>query len=163
MKTQTLPARANPALFNIKRILVPLDFSPASTKALECAQRLAQELDSAVTLLHVVETNGLPALGPLDAAPSFSAEDSAHSEKTLRTLANSGNGRRPRMKWVLRSGVAAHEIVQAAKDLDADLIVIAAHGYTAWKHFCIGDTAERVVRAAPCAVLVVREKEHEFI
>jgi hypothetical protein len=39
---------------------------------------------------------------------------------------------------------------------------MAAHGYTGWKHFCIGSTAERVVRAAPCPVLVVREKEHEF-
>jgi len=43
------------------------------------------------------------------------------------------------------------------------MIVIATHGYTGWKHFAIGSTAERVVRAAPCPVLVVREKEHEFV
>jgi universal stress protein A len=53
--------------------------------------------------------------------------------------------------------------VEAAKDFDVDLIVIATHGYTGWKHFCIGSTAERVVRAAPCPVMVVREKEHEFV
>jgi nucleotide-binding universal stress UspA family protein len=62
----------------------------------------------------------------------------------------------------VRPGLAAHEIVEAAKELDVDLIVIATHGYTGWKHFTIGSTAERVVRAAPCPVLVVREKEHEF-
>jgi nucleotide-binding universal stress UspA family protein len=46
-----------------------------------------------------------------------------------------------------------------AKDADVDLIIMAAHGYTSWRHFCIGSTAELVVRAAPCPVLVVREKE----
>ena len=63
----------------------------------------------------------------------------------------------------LRTGVATHEIVEAAKELDVDLIVIATHGYTGWKHFAIGSTAERVARAAPCPVLVVREKEHDFL
>ncbi|MEI4884363.1 universal stress protein, partial [Klebsiella pneumoniae] len=62
-----------------------------------------------------------------------------------------------------RTGLPAHEIVEAAKELDVDLIVIATHGHTGWKHFAIGSTAERVVRAAPCPVLVVRQKEHEFI
>jgi nucleotide-binding universal stress UspA family protein len=67
------------------------------------------------------------------------------------------------IKWSLRTGVAAHEIVTAAKELDADLIVIASHGLTGWKHFAIGSTADRVARAAPCPVLVVREKEHDFV
>jgi universal stress protein A len=62
-----------------------------------------------------------------------------------------------------RCGLAAFEIVEAAKELNVDLIVIATHGYTGWKHFAIGSTAERVVRAALCPVLVVREKEHEFV
>ena len=57
---------------------------------------------------------------------------------------------------------APNEITKAAKDLDVDLIVIATHGYTSWRHLCIGSTAERVVRTAPCSVLVVREKEYEF-
>ena len=63
----------------------------------------------------------------------------------------------------IRTGVATHEIVEAAKELDVDLIVIATHGYTGWKHFAIGSTAARVARAAPCPVFVVREKEHDFL
>ena len=59
----------------------------------------------------------------------------------------------------MRTGVPSHEIVELAKEADIDLIVIAALGYTGSKHFCIGSTAERVARAAPCPVLVVREKE----
>ena len=63
----------------------------------------------------------------------------------------------------VRVGHAPNEITKAAKDLDVDLIIIATHGYTSWRHLCIGSTAERVVRTAPCPVLVVREKEHEFV
>ena len=66
-------------------------------------------------------------------------------------------------KSILRTGIATHQIVEAAKELDVDLIVIATHGFTGWKHFAICSTAERVARAAPCPVLVVREKEHDFI
>jgi len=60
-------------------------------------------------------------------------------------------------------GLAAHEIVELAKELDADLIVIATRGYEAWKHLVIGSTTARVARAAPCPVLVVRENEHDFV
>ena len=69
----------------------------------------------------------------------------------------------PKIGSTTREGMPAHEIVEAAKELDTDLIVIATHGFTGWKHFCIGSTAERVVRTAPCPVFVVREKEHDFI
>jgi len=47
--------------------------------------------------------------------------------------------------------------------LKVDLIVISTHGYTGLKHAVLGSTAERVVRHAPCPVLVVREQEHEFV
>jgi universal stress protein A len=72
------------------------------------------------------------------------------------------NGANP-VNSSVRIGHAPNEITKAAKDLDVDLIIIATHGYTSWRNLCIGSTAERVVRAAPCPVLVVREKEHEFI
>jgi nucleotide-binding universal stress UspA family protein len=62
----------------------------------------------------------------------------------------------------VRIGHAPNEITKAAKELNVDLIMIATHGYTSWRNLCIGSTAERVVRTAPCSVLVVREKEHEF-
>jgi nucleotide-binding universal stress UspA family protein len=97
-------------------------------------------------------------------ASSYGAKEFASAEKNLRALITSSpmNGA-SQLKWKVRAGVAAHEIVEAAKELDVDLIVIATHGFTGWKHFCIGSTAERVARVAPCPVLIVREKEHEFI
>jgi nucleotide-binding universal stress UspA family protein len=60
-------------------------------------------------------------------------------------------------------GKPFHEIVAAAKQMEADLIVIATHGHTGFKHAIPGSTAERVVRHAPCPVLVVREREREFV
>lgn len=94
--------------------------------------------------------------------PTFSEEERSFAENNLRVWADSMETTGVTTKTMLRNGLAAHEIVEAAKELDADLIIIATHGYTGWKHFCIGSTAERVVRAAPCPVLVVREKEHQF-
>jgi nucleotide-binding universal stress UspA family protein len=54
----------------------------------------------------------------------------------------------------IRIGHAPDEITKAAKDLDIDLIIIATHGCTSWRHLCVGSTAERVVRTAPGPVLV---------
>ena len=94
--------------------------------------------------------------------PTFSEQEHAFAENKLHVWADSLETHGVATKTMLRTGLPAHEIVEAAKELDTDLIIIATHGYTGWKHFCIGSTAERVVRAAPCPVLVVREKEHQF-
>ena len=127
---------------------MPTDFSPASRKSLSYALRFAGGLNSEITLLHVLEPDTPLTLAGRPASAAFSEEELADAEEGLRGL---------------RHGVATHEIVEAAKELDVDLIVIATHGFTGWKHFAIGSTAERVARAAPCPVLVVREKEHDFI
>ena len=150
---------------NLKRILVPVDFSPLSTKALHYAARLARQFGAEVTLFHVVEPEIPPAFdGFMIAPPSIPNGAAASSAGQLKALVNSvRTAGVTRVESSVRPGLAAFEIVEAAKELDVDLIVIATHGYTGWKHFAIGSTAERVVRAAPCPVLVVREKEHEFV
>ena len=56
-----------------------------------------------------------------------------------------------------REGRPYEEICHAAKTVGADLIILPTHGYTGLKHVWLGSTAERVVRHAPCPVLVVRE------
>ena len=64
---------------------------------------------------------------------------------------------------VLRVGNAHLEIVKAAKELAADLIIVATHGRSGLAHVFLGSTAERVTRHAGCPVLVVRENEREFV
>jgi universal stress protein A len=165
MKTHALLERGTSTRINVKRILVPTDFSPLSKKALQYAIRLAEEFHTGITLVHVIEPEVPPAFdGFMIAPPTVSNGTSASCTNRLNSLANSlRTAGRARVNSIVRCGLASIEIVDAAKELDVDLIVIATHGYTGWKHFAIGSTAERVVRAAPCPVLVVREKEHEFV
>ena len=165
MKTQALLERGTSTAINLKRILVPVDFSPLSKKALLYAARLAKQFNAEVDLFHVVEPEVLPAFdGYMIAPPPISNGAGASCAGQMKTWVNTiRNAGVARVGSTIRRGLAAFEIVDAAKELDVDLIVIATHGYTGWKHFAIGSTAERVVRAAPCPVLVVREKEHEFV
>ena len=164
MKTQALLESGSARGIGLKRILVPVDFSPLSKKALHYATRMASEFGAQVNILHVVEPEVPPAFdGFMIAPPAISINANSSCAPQLKGLVSLA--RKAGVEQVdsnVRVGLAAFEIVEAAKELDVDLIVIATHGYTGWKHFTIGSTAERVVRAAPCPVLVVREKEHEF-
>jgi len=164
MTTQEPRPRTQTAHISLNRILVPVDFSPLSKKALQYALRLAREFDADVQLIHVIELDVPPMYeGWMIAPPVISNGSNADSAKKLKQLASSVQtaGMKP-VQSIVRTGLPAQEIVEAAKQFDVDLIIIATHGYTGWKHFAIGSTAERVVRAAPCPVMVVREKEHEF-
>jgi universal stress protein A len=169
MKTQLVePAQVVqfiPQILHLKKILVPVDFSDTSKKAFQYALKFAEQFDCEITLLNVVEPISAIIGAPLAVEGVSDAEDElSAAEKNLAILAAGSrtNGANP-INSSVRIGHAPNEITKAAKDLDVDLIIIATHGYTNWRHVCIGSTAERVVRAAPCPVLVVREKEHEFI
>jgi len=162
LRVNTLAHATRPAL-HFKKILAPVDFSDASKNGFNYAVRCAEEFGAELTLVYVLEPVPSATYVAIPGAAAFSEIDFASAEKNLRSLvASARNGNTTGPGWKVRAGLPAHEIVEMAKEMDADLIVIATHGYTGWKHFCIGSTAERVVRAAPCPVLVVREKEHEF-
>lgn len=152
-----------PQILHLKKILVPVDFSAMSKQAFQYALRFAKKFECEIVLLHVVEPESIIAGTPV--AVEFFAQpedDAIAAEAELAALAASSHNRPNSVTSAVRIGHAPNEITKAVKDLDVDLIVIAAHGYTSWRHLCIGSTAERVVRTAPCPVLVVREKEHEF-
>ena len=155
--------RPHPRTLRLKKILVPIDFSPPSKNAFRYAVRFAEDFGGELTLLYVLEPQPMIGFAGIPEASAFVENDIVAAGKNLRSLiASVRDSRIERPRWKVRGGLPAHEIVEAAKEMDVDLIVLATHGYTDWKHFCIGSTAERVVRAAPCPVLVVREKEHEF-
>jgi universal stress protein A len=169
MKTQFVePAKVVefvPHILDLKKILVPVDFSETSTKAFQYALKFAEQFDCEITLLHVVQPIS-PIIGaPLAVEVFPDAEDeSSEAEKNLAVLVAESHGDGANsVNSSVRIGHPPNEITKAAKDMDVDLIIIATHGYTSWRHLCIGSTAERVVRTAPCPVLVVRQKEHEFI
>jgi universal stress protein A len=151
-------------VLHLRKILVPTDFSETSKKAVQYALRFAEQFGCEIALLYVVEP-ATPMIGaPLAVEPFTDKGEFSMAEKDLAALAAEShtNGAHSVSSFV-RIGHAPNEITKAAKDLDVDLIIISTHGYTSWRHLCIGSTAERVVRTAPCPVLVVREKEHEFV
>jgi nucleotide-binding universal stress UspA family protein len=154
-----------PQVLHLKKILVPTDFSETSKKAVQYALRFAEQFSCEIALLYVVEPATPMIGGPLAVEVFTNDEDEfSMAEKDLAALAaeSQSDGAHSITSFV-RVGHAPNEITKAAKDLDVDLIIIATHGYTSWRYLCIGSTAERVVRTAPCPVLVVREKEHEFV
>jgi universal stress protein A len=146
----------------IEKILVPVDFSDAARNAVKYAHRIGELTKAHLIFLNVIEPDGSLTF---EAIPPVCIEElKASAEENMRDLVHTA--RKSGITGatsLIRSGLPAHEIVDAAREFDVDLIVIATHGFTGWKHFAIGSTAERVARAASCPVLVVREKEHDFV
>ena len=144
---------------SLKRILVPVDFSESSLKALHYATTLASEFGSEIYLVNVVQ----PFLLSGDVFVDLAALQSTVQRNASREIQTLCKGIGVKCHWKVREGGAAHEIVKEAKEINADLIIIGTHGRNGLPHALIGSVAERVVRLAPCPTLVVREKEHEFI
>jgi universal stress protein A len=140
-----------------RRILAPTDFSHRSEIAVAYAVELARKMHAQLTLLHV-----FPEPSAFDYnIGGFSREEWDQSkedaEKKLgRALAHTkltfGE-----VDAILRTGLDLHdEIVRAARNISADLLVLSTHGYTGWKHLLFGSDAERILQDAPCAILIVR-------
>ena len=148
---------------NFTRILVTTDFSEAGDHAIGHAFRMAADHGAELVLCHVVETIVAP--NPLYAHyfptdllnPEIRAraEQDAHTALNERVPKDEALAKVPYTTLVAH-GMPADEIIRAAKDRSADLIVIATHGHTGLKHLFMGSTAERVIRHVHCAVLVVR-------
>jgi nucleotide-binding universal stress UspA family protein len=137
------------------RILVPLDFSDPTRKALKYAARFAEQFGSRIILLHVLE----PAMSPdFTSFPLVMDEEKVmeNARHRLQSLAKTFLHERCLDGTVVRTGSPFHEIAEAAHELGCDLIIIATHGFTGVKRALLGSTAERVVRHAPCPVLTVR-------
>jgi nucleotide-binding universal stress UspA family protein len=142
------------------RILVPLDGSETAEAVLGPAAELARLMDAELTLLRVVE--GMPIVSPdgmvyvppaLD--PELSKELVAQARDDLGRIAArlSGEGRRVDTRVVVQ-GSAVETILEAAQR--ADLVALATHGRGRVARLFLGSVADKVVRAAPCPVLVVR-------
>jgi nucleotide-binding universal stress UspA family protein len=148
----------------VRNILVPVDFSPASDYAWNYAARFAKKFGARLTLLHVAAPDPVLSVAGISVTGSKEAFDRRAVEKSLRTFAaHAASGNADMIDYVAVPGIPSHEIVEYAQDHGSDLIIMSSHGYTGWTYFCLGSTAERVLRAAPCPVLLVREKEHELI
>jgi nucleotide-binding universal stress UspA family protein len=142
------------------RIMCPVDFSAGSKEALRVAADLAREHDATLVLVHVWSPAQLT-MGDGYLAPPV-IQDMLDGE-TAQLAKSKAEAQQLGVKEVatrLITGVPWHEIVSAARtDGAIDLIVIGTHGRTGLAHVLLGSVAEKVVRHAPCPVLVVRRRE----
>jgi len=141
---------------DVRNVLVPVDFSENAEAAAQYASDLAQTFGAKLHLMHVIEPASF--VNDLSNVP-FTLSDKqleATAMTDLEALSTRFIDPGVQASWVVKRGKGYLEIVKAAKELKADMIVISTHGYTGLKHTIMGSTAERVVRHAPCPVLVLR-------
>jgi nucleotide-binding universal stress UspA family protein len=147
-----------------KNLLVPVDFSKHSERALEAACELAKAFGSSLTVFHAytIPTYPLPEgyVFPSAEAVTEILEKTQAAITDARVFAEKLGA--PRVDAVVAEGIAFAEIVRAARERNVDLIVMGTHGRTGLKHALLGSVAEKVVRKAPCAVLTVRDPELKF-
>jgi universal stress protein A len=151
------PQSSGSPKFTFTHIMAPTDFSPNSERAIDYAVQLARRLGAKLTLLHVI-----PEPSALDySMEGVSLQEIQGWEKEAETkLAAELARAQLEYKEVDALRVSAlhprDEIVRAATNLSADLLVVSTHGYTGWKHFLLGSDAEKILEHASCPVLVVR-------
>ncbi len=134
------------------RILVGIDFSPASRQALVCAAGLAKNLHLPLVALHVVETARPPfyaAYAPLGDPGWFRDVEPRIHEKLEEWLAPY-----PSARTLVASGSPGESLIAEADP--TTLLVVGEVGHSALEHLLFGSTATRVVHHATCPVLVVR-------
>lgn len=155
-------ASASP--FRMKKILVPIDFSDCAKKALQYAIPFAEQHSAEIVLLYVAPSPAYAGgeYGIIDTS-AMNAELTTAGEKRLETFATEELRAKVPVETMVRTGSPTAEIIDVASKVPADIIVISTHGYSGLKHVLLGSVAEHVVRHAPCPVLVVREKEHDFL
>jgi universal stress protein A len=163
MNTQDTSFPASTSLpLTLKSILVPMDFSDSARKALQYALAFARLFKVEITLLHIAPELAEDSRVTF-AMPELQQEILQEAADNLCKEIERAGMPEVKVSPVVKKGTPFHEIVETARQMNADLIVIGTHGRTGLKHVFMGSTAERVVRHAPCPVLVVREREHEFV
>lgn len=150
---------------DIKKVLVPIDFSDYSKSALKYAVNFSKQFNAEMILVYVVEPVVYPpdfSMGQI-AIPSVNVEWDKRAKEELDNLADSEIPSDVKVKKVIKTGKPFVEIIDTAADEDVDIIIIATHGHSGVEHILFGSTAEKVVRKAPCPVLTLREPIKGFM
>jgi universal stress protein A len=150
--------------FTLKRILVPVDFSESSQKALQYAISFARQFKAEILLLHVADPTPIVITDPMGGIASYNT--SAGNETAVKELVEWRKEVAPAasVRMSIRTGERPwEEIIHTAGEDQIDLIIMGRHGHTGLARILLGSTAEHVLRHAPCPTLVVRAQEHDFI
>jgi len=151
------------------KILVPLDGSEHSMRALNMAMQLAKKFNSKITLIHVYSVSVRPIVVPEPATftPSVPIMAPAEYSRVAEAVRNAGvkilaegaekaKAEGIEVDTILREGHAVQEIVRTAREGNFDLIVMGARGLSRIKEIILGSVSDGVIRNAPCPVLVTK-------
>jgi nucleotide-binding universal stress UspA family protein len=141
-----------------KLILSPTDFSEASFEALRRANELAERFGSELLVLYIVPP--VPTLPPDPSyafeLPEYEEALQSNAEERLQETVSQYVSDSVKARSMVGYGDAPTEIVRAADEEGADLIVISTHGLTGWRHLVFGSVTGKVVRTSACPVLTIR-------
>ena len=143
-------------MVTLTRILCATDFSEVSTKAEACAIALARHYEARLSLLHVDPP--MPILAPYGEIPvdiRLFEDQRRHAEHELGAARERARAAGVPVDAAVLGGYPAREILAFADEQGVDLIVLGSHGRGGVEHLLLGSVAEKVLRKAPCPVLVV--------
>lgn len=149
---------------NIKKVLVPIDFSDYSKNSLRYSINFIRCFKAELILIYVVE----PVIYPPDfsmgqiAVPAVDVEVDKRASEELKKLAKTEVPPDMKVRTIIKTGKPFVEIVETAAEEDIDLIIIASHGRSGMEHILFGSTADKVIRKAPCPVLTLRDPVKGF-
>jgi universal stress protein A len=148
-------------MFNVKKILVPTDFSQYSDMALQKAVDIASENNAKVVLLHVIDENIQQCAADYclsnEAVSQLENESmSASKEKLKKEISALKKPNAVEIDFDIKKGSPAAAILEEQQENGIDLIVIPTHGRAGILKHLIGGVTDKVVRAANCPVMVVR-------
>ena len=152
-------------MIEIKKILLPTDFSDYSKAAAAYASEFADRFGAELHILHVLQDLVAMVPEPGLAFPppgDYMQELQESAEKALAQLPQPPLKDASRVIRETRQGPPFVEIIRYARESEIDLIVMGTHGRSGLAHILLGSVAEKVVRKSPCPVLTVRPSEHKF-
>jgi nucleotide-binding universal stress UspA family protein len=150
---------------DVKRILVPIDFSEHSKKALKYAVQFAEQFEASIDIMYVAEPTiyptdfGFGQFGFTDLEDELEKRGGEQLDRLVKSTVPKGIS----VKKIISRGKPFYEINRYAKKRKIDLIIIATHGHTGMENILFGSTAEKVVRKAPCPVLIVRKGKKNIL
>jgi nucleotide-binding universal stress UspA family protein len=149
--------------FKQGKLLVPIDHSDLSRRALETAASMARCFEARLLLLTVIEDRfPYPDLHALEQPhEDYYRVIKKRAHEDLSRLAEQYPDLKERTELYITRGRAYDKIVEVAAAEKADLIVMGTHGVGGFTNALLGSVSEKVISHAPCPVLVVRQKAHE--
>ena len=145
----------------LETILVAIDSSTPSRRALEEAVSIAAREAAVLHIAHALELPSVATAYAFEVPPGYVDTSRDHAREMLADAVGFASEHGVSAESHLADGPAPVAIDALAEEIDAGLIVVGTHGYTGLKHFVLGSVAERALHHAPCSVLVVKEPRAE--